>query len=71
VQNAIAESLIGRLRDECLKEHVFTGLAAARRIIGASRTDYNGRRPHTGLSGLTPNESAAPTMDHNQNGVWL
>ena len=72
VQNAIAESLIGRLRDECLNEHVFTGLAAARSIIGAWRTDYNACRPHTSLSGLTPNEFAArSTMDHYQNGVWL
>src|SRR5215469_16616798 len=72
VQNAIAESRIGRLRDECLNEHVFTGLAAARRIIGAWRTDYNTRRPHTSLSGLTPNEFAArSTMDHYQNGLWL
>jgi putative transposase len=72
VQNAFAESLIGRLRDECLNEHVFVGLPAARRIIEAWRADYNAHRPHTSLRGLTPNEFAArSSTDHNQNGVWL
>jgi putative transposase len=41
VQNAFAESLIGRFRDECLNEHLFPGLPAARRIIEAWRADYN------------------------------
>lgn len=72
VQNAFAESLIGRLRDECLNEHVFTGLPAAWRIIEAWRADYNAHRPHTSLRGLTPNEFAARSKtDHNQNGFWL
>jgi putative transposase len=72
VQNAFVESLNGRLRDECLNEHVFQGLSAARRIIEAWRIDYNAHRPHTGLRGLTPNEFAARSRtDHNQNGFWL
>lgn len=72
VQNAFAESLIGRLRDECLNEHVFRGLSAAREMIEAWRTDYNDLRPHTSLRGLTPNEFAARSrMDHNQNRLWL
>jgi putative transposase len=72
VQNAFVESLIGRLRDECLNEHVFRSLPAARRILHAWRTDYNGSRPHTSLGGLTPNEFANRSrMDHNQNGLWL
>lgn len=45
VQNAFAESLNGRFRDECLNEHVFRGLPMARRIIEAWRIDYNARRP--------------------------
>ena len=72
VQNAFVESLIGRLRDECLNEHVFAGLPAARRIIEAWQADYNAYRPHTSLRGLTPNEFAARSRtDHNQNGFWL
>ena len=72
VQNAFVESLNGRLRDECLNEHIFRGLSAARRIIEAWRTDYNAHRPHTSLRGLTPNEFATRSrMDHNQNGFWL
>lgn len=32
-QNGFVESLNGRFRDECLNEHLFRGMAAARRII--------------------------------------
>ena len=41
MQNAFIESFNGRLRDECLNEHLFNGLASARRIINAWRHDYN------------------------------
>ena len=34
-QNGFVESFNGRLRDECLNEHLFPSLAAARRIIEA------------------------------------
>jgi len=46
------------LRDECLNEHLFHGLAHARRLIEAWRIDYNTERPHTSLDGLTPLEFA-------------
>ena len=39
-QNGFVESFNGRLRDECLNEHLFPSLAAARRIIEAWRMDY-------------------------------
>ena len=72
MQNAFVESLIGRLRDECLNEHLFRSLPAARRTIEHWRVDYNTRRPHTSLDGLTPvafaNRSA---LDHNPNGLYL
>jgi len=58
MQNAFAESFIGRLRDECLNEHLFRGLNDARQIIEAWRQDYNHERPHTSLAGLTPIEFA-------------
>jgi putative transposase len=59
MQNAFVESFNGRLRDECLNEHVFGTLFEARRIIDAWRIDYNTARPHTSLAGLTPMEFAA------------
>jgi putative transposase len=72
MQNGLVESLIGRLRDECLNEHLFKSLPAARQTLELWRADYNTQRPHTSLSGLTPfvfaNQSA---MDHNHNGLWL
>ena len=41
----LLESFNGKLRDECLNEHVFASLAQARRIIEAWRIDYNTVRP--------------------------
>jgi putative transposase len=58
VENAFAESFIGRLRDECLNENWFISLKDARDIIERWRIDYNEGRPHTSLKGLTPLEYA-------------
>ena len=64
-QNGFVESFNGRLRDECLNEHLFRSMAAARGIIEEWRIDYNPNRPHTSLGGLTPNEFAArPRQPH-------
>ena len=71
-QNGFAESFIGRLRDECLNEHLFDSLKEARHIIEAWRIDYNTGRPHTSLSGLTPIEFARRSeMDQNLNRLSL
>jgi putative transposase len=59
IENAYAESFIGRLRDECLNESWFTTLKDARTIIESWRIDYNNGRPHTSLGGLTPTEFRA------------
>ncbi len=68
MQNGFVESFNGRLRDECLNEHLFTNLPEARRLIEAWRIDYNTNRPHTSLGGLTPIEFATrPTEGQNQN----
>jgi putative transposase len=53
-ENGFTESLNGRIRDECLTEHVFEGLAHARQIIEAWRHDYNHVRPHGSLGHQTP-----------------
>lgn len=58
-QNGFVESFNGKLRDECLNEHVFFSLAQARRVIEAWRVDYNTVRPHSSLDYLTPEEFAA------------
>jgi len=68
MQNGFVESFIGRLRDECLNEHLFTSYAHARRVINAWRIDYNITRPHSSLEGLTPIQFATRSrMDHNMN----
>lgn len=66
------ESFNGRLRDECLNEHLFTSLPHAREVIEAWAFDYNTRRPHTSLDGLTPQEFATRSQrDHNRNRLYL
>ncbi len=59
MQNGFVESFNGRLRDECLNEHLFTNIKQAREIIEEWRIDYNTNRPHSSLNGLTPIEFAA------------
>lgn len=56
VDNAFIESFNGRLRDECLNTNWFYGLEHAREVIRAWLVDYNERRPHSSLAGLTPKE---------------
>lgn len=68
MQNGFVESFNGRLRDECLNEHLFTSYKHARQIIEEWRTDYNLNRPHSSLDGLTPNEFVnRSTKDQNLN----
>jgi putative transposase len=56
VDNAFIESFNGRLRDECLNTNWFYGLEQAREVINEWLEDYNTRRPHSSLAGLTPTE---------------
>ena len=56
VQNAFAESLNGKFREECLNQSWFTSLDHARREVAAWREDYNTCRPHSSLGGMTPEE---------------
>lgn len=58
MQNAHCESFHSRLRDECLNEHWFLGLADARRIVENWRQDYNRNRPHSALGYQSPVEFA-------------
>ena len=54
VQNAFAESFIGRLRDELLNETLFRSLPHTRAVLEAWRADYNTNRPHSRLGWLSP-----------------
>ena len=57
--NAFIESFNGRLRQECLNQHWFLSLADAAEKVEDWRIDYNTVRPHSSLSGRTPEEFAA------------
>ena len=61
IENAFAESFIGRLRDECLNTNWFLSLRHARDVIEEWRKDYNEVRPHSSLKGFTPKEYAVIT----------
>jgi putative transposase len=68
MQNGFVESFNGRLRDECLNEHLFSSYTQAQHIIETWRNDYNHNRPHTSLKGLTPIEFAnRSSLDQNLN----
>ena len=56
MQNAFAESIIGKFQDECLSMHAFSSLSNAREIIETWRMEYNTERPHSSLNYLTPGE---------------
>jgi len=58
IENAYAESFMGRLRDECLNTNWFINLKHARDVIEEWRIDYNEVRPHSSLKGSTPKEYA-------------
>ena len=59
MQNGFCESFNGRMRDECLNETLFFGLAHARTEIAAWVVDYNTERPHSALGYQTPAAFAA------------
>jgi putative transposase len=59
MQNAFAESFIGRLRDELLNETLFRSLSHARAVLDAWRADYNTNRPHSRLGWMSPASYAA------------
>jgi Integrase core domain/DJ-1/PfpI family len=59
VQNAFAESFIGRLRDELLNETPFRSLAHTRAVLEAWRADYNTDRPYSRLAWMSPTGYAA------------
>jgi putative transposase len=58
VENGHIESFNGRLRDELLNAELFSDLVDARTKLEAWRRGYNGNRPHSALSGMTPREFA-------------
>ncbi len=66
VQNAFIESFNGRLRDECLNEHIFVNLHNAQQIIESWRQDYNTTRPHSSLNNMTPEEFSTEFLQKQQ-----
>jgi putative transposase len=70
-QNAFAESFQGRMRDECLNEHLFFSMNHARAVVAGWVEDYNTARPHSAIGYMTPaacaaslNPQRAPALRH-------
>ncbi len=53
-QNAFVESFNGKLRDECLKETLFSSVRQVRAVLANWQKDYIEVRPHSALGGRTP-----------------
>lgn len=56
MQNGAVESFNGKVRDEFLNQQLFMSLKEAKELAESWREDYNERRPHSGLDGMSPNE---------------
>ncbi len=54
--NGYIESFNGKLRDECLNQHLFQSIEVAKETLDAWRKDYNQYRPHSALGNRTPAE---------------
>lgn len=55
-QNAYIESLNGKFRAECLAQNLFETTDSARLLINAWKQEYETKRPHSSLGGMTPSE---------------
>lgn len=62
VENGLIESFNGRLRDECLKLHLFWSVEDAHAKLATWREDYNTQRPHRALANLPPAAFAASVV---------
>lgn len=70
MQNGAVESFNGKVRDEFLNQHWFVSLKEAKDLAEIWRQDYNEKRPHSALNGLTPNEfKRAYEMGHKK--AWV
>lgn len=56
MQNGSVESFNGKVRDEFLNQHLFINLNEAKELAERWREDYNEKRPHSSLKGLSPIE---------------
>ena len=69
--NGFVESFNGRLRDECLNQHIFVSLAEARSIFEKWRLDYNCHRPHGALDWQSPEAYRAAINQMSADGVRI
>lgn len=61
-ENGYMESFLGKFRDECLNMEVFGNVREAQIVVEGWKEEYNERRPHSALGGLTPAEFASRSV---------
>jgi len=69
MDNGHIESFNGKMRDECLNQHVFLSLADARDRLARWRDDYNQSRPHSSLDWMSPEEYHECHQPYNPTGT--
>jgi putative transposase len=56
-ENGYIESFNGKLRDECLNEHIFVHLQEEKKLVETGRKESSDEQhPHSSFSGETSNE---------------
>jgi len=66
IENAYAESFIGKLRDEVFNMNLFINLKHSRDVIEDWRKDYNEVRPHSLLKVTTRRSMPKYPLDSNE-----
>lgn len=61
-ENGYRESFNGKLRDECLRQEIFSSLKEAQIVIGLWQTIYNRVRPHSSLGYRPPAPVTFPDL---------
>lgn len=70
--NGVVESFNGRLGEECLNEQLFRSYRHTREIFEDWRIDYNLKRSHSNLEGLTSKEfKTRSAMENDMSGTTL
>lgn len=56
--NAVAERVNNTIKNELLKDMVFSKISEVKSAVQAAVDFYNGERPHWSLDGMTPRQAA-------------
>ena len=61
-ENGYCENFNGKLKDECLRQEIFSSLKEAQTVIGIWQNTYNRVRPHSSLGYRPPAPVTVPDL---------